>query len=266
MSGAPRGVQVRLESRVVESEVEPQSSRTPAVRLQAEGTPQRLPTAVIRVLVPGVYAWLVTVALPSAQRDASALPKVSAFFALVCLIGGPVVALYRERVGRALGVYGFVGFAVMTWLLLGDLLSGAKLDPLRAALGSVGWALFAFGWGSVREVGAIPEQDPHALTGAPLTARSMLPKGAGVVMGLGLAGAVVPIFLAWRIDRPLHALLGHAVAVVVAVALVTSAAVIGVSRGNTRQHSPRTRLELASRSLGLAVALLSLGFMAAMLW
>ncbi|MCB9585828.1 MAG: hypothetical protein H6718_10530 [Polyangiaceae bacterium] len=250
----------------MESEVEPQSSRAPAVRLEAEGASQRLPTAVIRVLVPGIYAWIVTVALPSAQRDASALPKISAFFALVCLIGGPIVALYRERVGRAMGVYGFVGFAVITWLVLGDLLSGAKLDPVRAALGSVGWALFAFGWGSVREVGAIPEQDPHALTGAPLTARSTLPKGAGIVMGLGLAGAVVPIFLAWRIDRPLHALLGHAVAVVVAVALVTSAALVGVSRGNTRQHSPRTRLELASRSLGLAVALLSLGFMAAMLW
>ncbi|MCA9633353.1 MAG: hypothetical protein KC766_37135 [Myxococcales bacterium] len=248
------------------SESEPARSERPAVRLEPEGRTRRLPSAVIRVLVPGLYAWLVTVALPSAQREASALPKLSAFLALVCLIAGPIGALYRERPGRAVGVYGFVGFAVITWLLLGDLLTGAKLDPLRAALGSVGWALFAFGWGSVREVGAIPEQDPHAITGTPLTARSMLPNGAGVVMGLGLAGALVPIFLAWRVDRPLHALLGHAVAVVAAIALVTSAALIGVSRGNTRQQTPRTRLELASRPLGLAVALLSLGFMAAMLW
>lgn len=255
----------------MESEEPPKSESASSLApsravLQAESRPQRLPTAVIRVLVPGLYAWLVTVALPSGQRDASALPKVSAFLALICLVGGPIAALYRERIGRAVGVYGFVGFAMITWLLLGDLLSSAKLDPVRAALGSVGWALFAFGWGSVREVGAIPEQDPHALTGAPLTARSMLPKGAAIVMGLGLAGAVVPIFLAWRIDRPLHALLGHAVAVVAAASLVTAAAVIGVSRGNTRQNAPRVRLEIASRSLGLAVALLSLGFMAAMLW
>lgn len=220
----------------------------------------------VRVLVPGLYAWFVTVALPAGQRDASLWPRLLSILAVLCLVSGPWLAVRRERVGRALGVFGFVGFSLLTWLVLGDLLSVGRLDPVRAALGSMGWALYAFGWGSVREVGTIPEKSPHVLSGAALTARSTLPAGAALVVTLGLLGSLVPIFLAWRVERPLHALFAHAVAIVAAIALVTAAATIGVSRGSRALHPARTRLQMAGSSIGLAVMLLSLGFMATLLW
>lgn len=220
----------------------------------------------VRVLIPGVYAWFVTVALPAGHRDASLWPRVFSVLAVLCLVGGPWLAVRRERLGRAVGVFGFVGFSLFTWLVLGDLLSVGRLDPVRAALGSMGWALYAFGWGSVREVGAIPEKDPRVLSGAALAARTTLPPGAALVLGIGLLGALVPIFLAWRVERPLHGLFAHAVAIVAAIALVTSAAAIGVSRGSRALHPARRRLQMAGSSIGLAVMLLSLGFMATMLW
>lgn len=220
----------------------------------------------VRVLIPGIYAWFVTVALPAGHRDASLLPRLLSILAVLCLVGGPWLAVRRERLGRAVGVFGFVGFSLLTWLVLGDLLSVGRLDPVRAALGSIGWVLYAFGWGSVREVGAIPETDPHALSGAVLVARSPLPAGAAIVVTVGVLGALVPIVLAWRVERPLHALFAHAVSIVAAIALVTAAATIGVSRGNRALHPVRTRLQMAASAIGLAVMLLSLGFMATLLW
>jgi hypothetical protein len=212
------------------------------------------------ILFPGLYAWLTTVAYPSTQRGAPGLARASALAALVTVVVGPLLAVERPRAGRWVGLVGFVALCLACWLILGPLISVQRLEPMRACLGSLAWALFAFGWGDVRKVGSVPEDDPNVIPGPPLTPRSALARGSAVVFGLGLLGASVPLVLAWREVRPHHALFAHAVALVWSVALVTSAARIASLRGQHEGPSaPRVRLRAALRPLLLLAIGLTVG-------
>jgi hypothetical protein len=218
------------------------------------------------MLLPGLYAWLSTVAAPVSVRGAPIAARVTAAIALIAMIAGPVLALRYARLGQAVGVYLFVGLSLATWLIADTLIGVQALEPVRAGLGAVGWALFALGWGTVRTVGDVPEEDPHAIVGAPLPARGRLPRATLAVFSIGLAGAAVPLLLAWRVIRPGHALLAHAVAVTCAVAIVTSAAKIALARGSWQaQNPPRVRLLAASRPLAVLTVLLAAGMVWAVL-
>lgn len=213
------------------------------------------------MLLPGLYAWVTTVAYPAAQQSAPSVARVSAMGALVALVAGPIVVFERPRLGRALGVLLFVALSVTTWVLLGSGVAVQHLEVVRASLGAVGWALFAFGWGAVRRAGTIPEDDPHVIRGEPLPARGQLPRSALLVYSIGLLGALAVLLLAWRVVRPAEALLSQAVAVVAAIALVGAAARVAVERGRSRPlGAPASRLNAAARPLATAVVLLGLGF------
>jgi hypothetical protein len=213
------------------------------------------------MLLPGAYAWLTTVALPATQRGVSGTARVAAFAALLALLSGPLVALSRPRLGRAIGVLLFVALCTLTWALLGPAIGIERLEPVRALLGTVGWILFALGWGSVRETGSIPEEDPNALPGPPLPVRKRLPRGSMAILAVGMAGGLPALYFAWRVTRPDHALLGHAVAVIAAIALVASGARIAVDRAGYRPpSSPAERINAAARPLGALALLLGLGF------
>jgi len=213
------------------------------------------------MLLPGGYAWLTTVALPAAQRGVPGSARAAAFVALLALVSGPLVALSRPRLGRSIGVLLSVALCTLTWALLGPAIGIERLEPIRALLGTVGWILFALGWGSVRETGSIPEEDPNALIGPPLPVRKRLPRGSMAILGIGMAGSLPALYFAWRVTRPDHALLGHAVAVIAAIALVASGAKIAVDRAGYRPpSSPAERVNAAARPLGALGLLLGLGF------
>ena len=131
----------------------------------------------VNVLLPGLYAWLTTVAHPASQRGLGSAVQVTAYGALAALVIGVLLVPYFARWGRAFGVLGFVALCVATWILLDPLIDVQRLDPVRACCGAIAWALFAFGWGSAREetVGEA-EEDDAASSGAPLAARSSLPR------------------------------------------------------------------------------------------
>ena len=218
------------------------------------------------MLLPGLYAWVATVATPVTMRGAPLSAQVSAFGALICLAAGPFVAFERPRIGRAIGVWGFVGLCLLTWVLVGNLVSIQKVDPVRAALGGVGWALYAFGWGSVRRFDNVPEDDPRAILGDRLKARGKLPRGAAVVLSISVAGALVPLFLAWRVDRAGHSLLAHAVAILCAIAMLSAGARVAVGRGKWKPvKPPRLRINAAKHSLALLSLALGFGLVALLL-
>jgi hypothetical protein len=213
------------------------------------------------MLLPGGYAWLTTVALPAAQRGAPGSARAAAIVALFALLSGPLIALSRPRLGRAIGVLLFVALCTLAWALLGPAIGIERLEPVRALLGAVGWILFALGWGSVRETGSIPEDDPNALHGPPLPVRKHLPRGSMAILAIGMAGSLPALYFAWRVTRPDHALLAHAVAVMAAIGLVVSSAKISVDRAGYRPPSPTAeRVNSAARPLGALALLLGLGF------
>jgi hypothetical protein len=216
--------------------------------------------SIANVLLPGLYAWVTTVAYPASHRGAPWPARAAALSALVLLALGPVVAFNRPALGRAVGMLGFVALCLLTWIFLGSLLNVDRLEPVRAGLGGIGWALFGLGWGTQRRVGTIPEDDPHAIFGPPLAARDRLPFGALIVFGASLVGAGVVLFLAWRVTRAEDALLAQCVALIAAIALVGSGARVALDRGKWKPLAPRARINAAARPLALAALLLALGF------
>ncbi|MCC6215623.1 MAG: hypothetical protein IT376_12230 [Polyangiaceae bacterium] len=217
------------------------------------GSPRRWLRSATLVL-PGAYAWLTTVVVPVAGRGGPGAARVAAGLGLGLLLLGAVMFARRPRVARALGIHGFAGASLLAWLLAGDAVSVARLEPVRAALGTVGWALHAFSWGNVRELGWIPEADERAIGAAPLQPRGSLPRGAYALLGVAVAGAVGLVALAWRVGREEAALLAHAAATLASVGLVTVAARVAVERGREAAE-PRARLTGAAQELALLGAL-----------
>ncbi len=223
------------------------------------GEPVRL-----NLLLSGLYAWFVTVAMPTYGARTEVLPKVSAACALVALIGGLLLASRAPRWGRAVTMGGFVGLSAVTWVLLGPVISPERLEPVRAALGGVGWVIFAFGWGVVREQGAVPENDPRVISSTPLEPKRSLPSGTYVVFAVSLLGAAAPWFLAWLVVRSDHALLAQAAALVCSVAMVAAGTQVAIRRGQQWiRPRPAERLNAASPALA---ALVILGMLGLVLW
>lgn len=217
----------------------------------------------VNVLVAGLYAWVATVGLPALAQP-ELMARACAAAALLALLVG--VALMRRFPlwGRFCTLIGFVGFSAVTWVALGDALSVGRLDPVRAALGGLGWMLFAFGWGAVRRLGSVPEKDPHVIVAEPLAPRASTSLGSTVVFVLAVLLGLAPWFLSWRVVDDGRALLAHAVAFACAVAMIAVGARVSIGLGQARVlPRPGARLNAASSSLA---GLLVLGMLGLLLW
>jgi hypothetical protein len=213
------------------------------------------------LLLPGLYAWVATVAHPASLRSVSTSARVTAMLALAALVVGPVLAQERPVLARAAGVYVFSGLCLVTWILAGGAMSPDTIDPVRAALGALGWMLHAFGWGATRRLLTVPEDDPNVIGGPPLAARGRLPNGTTIVFSIGVAGAILLLVLAWRVNRPEHALFAHAVAIGASILVVRAAAEIALDRGQKRLFAPApARLNAAVLALASLTLALGLGF------
>jgi hypothetical protein len=210
--------------------------------------------------VPSAYAWATTVAVPALRAGATWPARGLALGALACVILAVSLLPQRPRVARWLGIYGFVGCSVASWVLLGAERLAFARDPALGILGALGWAAFAFGWGAVRRIGTVPEEHPAALRGQPLPARAQLSPLALVASAIGALGAGACVVLAWRIERPAHALLGHLVALAAAAGLLAQAGRIASRRPDASSPaSPTARLERAAFSLAMLGLALGVG-------
>jgi hypothetical protein len=218
------------------------------------------------MLLPGLYAWALTVAAPAHAPSAPSSARVIAWVAPWPLLLGFVLAPRWPRVARLLGINLFVGLCLLTWVLAGAAISAERVEPVESALGGFGWVLFALGWGAAREPGRVPEEDPRVLPGTALASRGALPRGSRLLLAVALVAALVPLALAWTSHRAAHALLGQAVALLAALALVQAGALISTERGRPLPvvASP-ARLRSASSPLLLLGCTLLLGLVWA-LW
>jgi hypothetical protein len=213
-------------------------------------------------LLPGLYAWLTTVAFPSSQHGAALSARVAAFFALLALLAAPLFISERPLIGRMLGIYAFVGLSLLTWLLLGAGLVQNPGDPLLSALGAVSFTLYALGWGSLRRRGMVPEDAPNVIPGPPLLPRIRASKTSPLAFALMVVSALVPVLLAFRVPEVTRGLFAHAVAVLAAILSVTVGSRVAVGLGQQRSRPPLTeRLNAAAVPLALLALLFGLGFL-----
>lgn len=218
----------------------------------------------VNVLVAGLYAWIATVLLPAYSRPAPLLPRACALAALVALLLGVALLVRAPHWGRPVTLVGFVGLSAATWITLGDALDTGQMEPVRAALGGIGWMLFAFGWGAVRSPGSVPERDPHVIVAAPLEPRSPPAWFHTLAFTLACGLALLVWVLPFRVADEERALLSHAAALAAAVALVAVGARVSVQLGQPRSElRPTARLNAASTALA---GLLVLGMLGLLLW
>jgi hypothetical protein len=217
----------------------------------------------VSTVLPGLYAWLTTVGLPSVQHGAPSSARLSAFLALLALLAAPLFVDQWPVVGRALGIFSFLGFSLLTWVLLGAALVQSPGDPLLPALGAVAFTLYALGWGSLRRRDAVPEDAPNVIPGPPLQPRIRPQRSAPLVFGLISTAALVPVFLAFRVVEAQRALFAHAVAILTAILTISVGARVAVSVGQ-RKTLPAAGERLNAGAVPLA--LLALAFGLGFLW
>jgi len=212
------------------------------------------------VLIPGLYAWLTTVAYPAGESQTSVGARASAYAALAALVLGAVLVPDQPRWARGFGVYGYVGLCLLSWALLGASIGVERVHPVRAACGGVGWALYAFSWGSARRGRVVSEPLAGEIPGRRLEPRQSLPRGTSAVLGLGVLGALVPWLYAWRITHPARAMFAHGAALLCAVILTTAAAQIALDRGKKATRGrPRARIRSAAAPASAVAFLLAAG-------
>jgi hypothetical protein len=223
------------------------------------GNDERAAAVRLNLLISGVYAWLATVAAPA--WGSRALGSSGGALGALLLLGIGLALLPRwPSWGRALGMPGFLSACTLTWISLGNHLDPLRLHPLQAASGALGWVLFAFSWGSVRNVHNVPENDPRVIPGKPLRPRATLSRQAYVAFGVALLGGLLPWLMAWRVGREQHALLAHAAGLLCAIAMVTAGAHVALRVGRPSVVRPaRARLALASNAFAGLVVLFVLG-------
>ncbi len=198
---------------------------------------------VIQRIVCAVFAWAVTIAPYVLGRTGSWAGRLVAVVALAAGVAGPLLVPGRRRIGRHVGITGFLGLSTLVWLLSGKAIAIQRLDPILATIGALAWGVFAFSWGEPWRTRDEAQQTDEL--GGMLRARAQLPPLAvpiaaiGVLAGLGLMG------LSWRVRDPSRALLAQAAGVGLGVALVSAAAHIAISRGKSR--APQTTVPRTAR-------------------
>ncbi|HET7543557.1 MAG TPA: hypothetical protein VFK05_26980 [Polyangiaceae bacterium] len=213
-------------------------------------------------VLPGLYAWLATVLLPSLNHGAPGSARLTAFAALLALLAAPLFVSARPLLARALGIFAFIGCSLLTWLLLGGRLVQNPGDPLLSALGAVAFTLYALGWGSLRRRGVVPEDAPNVILGPPLSPRTRPHPLGPFVFGLIIVSSLLPVFLAFRVSEAERALFAHAVAVLAAILTITVGARVATSLGQKRVLPPSAeRLNAAAVPLALSALLFGLGFL-----
>ncbi|MGC4090504.1 MAG: hypothetical protein QM756_22065 [Polyangiaceae bacterium] len=212
----------------------------------------------LSTLLPGLYAWAVTVALPASAAHAPWWARLPAGVACAALLASPVAGRRHPLFGVVLGVHVFVGASLLCWIALHTAGLPLAAHALTATFGGFGWMLFAFGWGDLR-ARRIPESDPHVLAGPPLVARHSFPRSAEWVLALGTLGSGCLLFLAWRVDRPSHAVLAQASALLASLLVVAASARVALERVPRELPSSSERYGGAASALALLVLALGLG-------
>ena len=220
---------------------------------------RRLLLGEVSRVVPGLYSWLATVLLPVVQRGASISSRIFAGFSLIALVAAFALFSKRPQVARWLGVYTFILSCFCAWAFLGPQLQSDQLDPVRSALGAIGFLLHALAWGAPPRA---LEDEPldNLVPGSPLQPRHRPVRTAPLLFGAGIGLALLPSLVAFGVERPSASLLAHALALGCALLLVAASIDVALRIGKPQQFPAwRVRTARAVWPLGALTFALAIG-------
>lgn len=210
-----------------------------------------------QAVVPGVYAWAVTIAPVGWSRGASVVAGAAVAVGIASLVAGPLAERRWPTVARMVIGWGLVSSALATWAVSPEA-AVDSFDATRGIAGMLGWSLFAFA------IASPARQATVAVARAAVPSRhraSTALNRAVLAVGIGLAVALeVP---GWRIEQRDRALLLRLVALAGGLGLVSAASAIVVGRhaspARARGPRPRSRRLQPAGALWLAVACVLIG-------
>jgi len=97
-----------------------------------------------QALLPGLYAWALTIAPVGFARGASVGGAVAASIGLVALFGSAEATRRGKRVGQIASVWGLAFSAMATWAIGISDFGAIRAEPIRLFAGLLGWVLFGF--------------------------------------------------------------------------------------------------------------------------
>src|SRR5260221_2583987 len=199
-----------------------------------------------QAVVPGVYAWAVTVVPAAWSRPSNVGVKIAAVLALFALLqtlfgsslegvdargassprskGAP----RRDRAG-AVGVWVFVLASTVVWFSVPTALAPAHLHPSRAIAGMLGWGVFAFAV-------AAPALGPSRTGPLPeggLKPRLPLARADAVYIAIAVVMAIALQALGWSVLVPERAVLVRLVPLAAGIAIIAAATSIATARHGT---------------------------------
>lgn len=202
------------------------------------------------VAIPGLYAWIVTVAVPIHRtNDAHGWPSFLSWIGLLCLMATSGLVASRWRHWSAVTAALFVTASAGVWFLM------MPFEVTLGFLGTLGWASFAIGWVRAAETSDIASSS--ASLRLDLSPRHRLPLTSWLMLGIGFTGSLTVLALAWYVEGRERSLLGQATAAMGALALMTAASTSATTVGRaaavrffTRAQLGRTLLLLGLFALG----------------
>ncbi|MBK8254622.1 MAG: hypothetical protein IPK82_18380 [Polyangiaceae bacterium] len=204
-----------------------------------------------QTMIAALLAWSITVAPAAFARGSAGAARVFAVVALLFGLAGPLFLSERRRIGRHIGITGFVVFAALTWGFSLPALHPMRLSPFRAAIGTLAWAIFALSW---REVWPTPNAPREGeAQAAPLPPRSSLPFMSVPILTVSILATLALVLIAFRTREPERGLVAQAVTVAVGAALITAASSIATTLGKERVASGRRFTPVVVRALMVLV-------------
>lgn len=200
-----------------------------------------------QAVVPGVYAWAVTVAPVAWSRGAPLPAKLSAVLALFALLA----TLWRAKGPISLWV--FVLASAVTWVAWPTALAPAHLEVARGVAGTLGWAVFGFA-AAAPSLGAGREGPPPE---AGLSPRQSVARGDALYLAAGVVLAVALQAVGWTVAVPERATLVRVVTVAAGIAIIGATTSAAVAR-----HT-RTRASVAGGARAALAMLVFLGLLLA---
>ena len=205
-------------------------------------------------LLPGLYAWAVTVAAPAWSSAGTLAAQATALGAL----GGLLVGAWSHERHPArtplLAIHAFLGGSVATWALMGPALAAPHVSAAAGVGGAVAWGAWALAFGASGRTspGASVASASGPARHAPARALAIF------TLALGVAFAVTASIAAFGVPGVERSLLAQALALAASLALVAASGAVAASVGRARSSGPaRRRVARALVPLALLASLVA---------
>jgi hypothetical protein len=206
--------------------------------------------------VPGLYAWVLTVAPAAWTRGGSAFARGASITALLALAGGIAAERRWGARGRFAAMWVFVLASALVWISAPNAMGPQRLEGARGVAGMLGWALYAFACAApALRRDELPA--PRVVPDEPLRPRTRVRRGDAAYMAVAAVVAAALQAVGWRVITPERAILVRFVALASGLALISAATTIALAR-----HGHRTRPPARAR-MGRAMPYLILLLLAA---